>query len=41
MLINDKGECVKEVGFLVFVEVFGLNGMLEVGDVLNVIEIEV
>src|SRR6056297_148993 len=39
-LINDKGERVKEAGPAVPVEVLGLNGTPEAGDVLNVTETE-
>lgn len=41
VLINDQGEWIDEVGFLVLVEVLGLDGMFVVGDVLNVVLIEV
>ena len=39
-LINDKGERVKEAGPAVPVEVLGLNGTPEAGDVLNVVSTE-
>jgi len=39
-LINDKGETITEAGPSVPVEVLGLNGTPEAGDVLNVIETE-
>ncbi|MBU2959381.1 translation initiation factor IF-2 [Citreicella sp. C3M06] len=39
-LQNDKGERVKEAGPSVPVEVLGLNGTPEAGDVLNVVETE-
>lgn len=39
-LINDKGERVKEAAPAVPVEVLGLNGTPEAGDVLNVVETE-
>ncbi|MCT8331340.1 translation initiation factor IF-2 [Albidovulum sediminis] len=39
-LMNDKGERVQEAGPSVPVEVLGLNGTPEAGDVLNVVETE-
>ncbi|WP_300546493.1 translation initiation factor IF-2 [Roseovarius sp.] len=39
-LINDRGERVKEAGPSTPVEVLGLNGTPEAGDVLNVVETE-
>jgi translation initiation factor IF-2 len=39
-LLNDKGEMVPEAGPAVPVEVLGLNGTPEAGDVLNVVETE-
>jgi translation initiation factor IF-2 len=39
-LENDQGERVKEAGPSVPVEVLGLNGTPEAGDVLNVVETE-
>ena len=39
-LLNDKGERVKEAGPSVPVEVLGINGTPEAGDVLNVVDTE-
>ena len=39
-LVNDKGETVTEAGPAVPVEVLGLNGTPEAGDVLNVVDTE-
>ena len=39
-LINDKGERIKTAGPSVPVEVLGINGTPEAGDVLNVVETE-
>ncbi|WP_374290736.1 translation initiation factor IF-2 [Paenirhodobacter enshiensis] len=39
-LVNDKGERVEEAGPSVPVEVLGINGTPEAGDVLNVVETE-